>query len=903
MANMQLNFLVTYSNGKVEQIATDVGDTCVVGRRSNAKTQSKLCHVFLADRYISRRHFRFIHCEDDENVWWVEDLGSSNGTKLNGKLVKQAMPYPEGGTIVVGTTRLTMKMDAPGQDLVDARTQLTDADSEALTRAFGDHETVAFDRETMLADDARSEEMATQMTDDSSTQLAQDMATQLSSDGPEEMETQWGEATQVAEDAATKVASETEETLFSDLDDSDEEDGWEKTVAAATQLNENDGQTVAAPNETVFDAPTSDRQTLLEGAQPDQHSLFAQLDEPKEKKPKKQAVEEEGAPGAEECEIDDAPFDPDLINVIRSSAIFPFLAEKNLLDEADSVKYFHKARRDGASVFRVMMESRRGPAVKYLDEILEAVAERFDLDLIDEEWEINHWQTDPNWMTLEQAEELGALVLCKADPMNEEGLEYLVYASIDPFDVLTRDWLERHSGCLVAEPILCHPRLFLAAINRLKDLRSKESSGEQMLYIDFAQGERDRLYEHAGDDLDQIPNLVGAVFQDAHHQRASDIHIEPTEQFLLVRNRVDGILHQHKALPQSIHPNVVSYLKILSGMDVAEKRRPQDGRISTNIFGNSIDIRVSSYPTVYGEKFVLRLLDESALQPSIEELGIPQKDLALLKDKIAAPYGMIMISGPTGSGKTTTLYSCLNSVDRRRKNVLTVEDPVEYKLDGVHQMQVNHKIGLTFFAGLRTILRQDPDVIMVGETRDDETAQMVVQSALTGHVVFSTIHTNDAMGVVTRLIDMNLEPFLVASALSLCVAQRLVRRICPHCKTWIKGRDILTQLEQNEGISEDRLAYLDIVIHPEENYMHGAGCARCRQTGYLGRVAVFELFDVNEEVRNLIVSPSFSKGGTKELKKLAKEMDMTTLVRHGMKLVEDGKTTFNEVVRVLGEKG
>jgi type II secretory ATPase GspE/PulE/Tfp pilus assembly ATPase PilB-like protein len=269
----------------------------------------------------------------------------------------------------------------------------------------------------------------------------------------------------------------------------------------------------------------------------------------------------------------------------------------------------------------------------------------------------------------------------------------------------------------------------------------------------------------------------------------------------------------------------------------------------------------------------------------------------LLYDKLDAPFGLVMISGPTGSGKTTTLYSCLSYIDKKTKNVLTVEDPVEYRLKGVHQMQVNEKIGLTFASGLRTILRQDPDVIMVGECRDGETAGMAIQAALTGHIVFSTIHTNDAVGVIPRLIDMGVEPFLVANSVSLCIAQRLVRRICRHCQTPEEGQSVLERLH-NDAISDERLAALGIVVDPDLTYVTGRGCVHCRNTGYQGRQAVFEIFEIDQDARAEIVSPTFDAN---VMRRRARERGMTTLIGHGLMLIDEGMTTHSEVVRVLGE--
>jgi type II secretory ATPase GspE/PulE/Tfp pilus assembly ATPase PilB-like protein len=322
---------------------------------------------------------------------------------------------------------------------------------------------------------------------------------------------------------------------------------------------------------------------------------------------------------------------------------------------------------------------------------------------------------------------------------------------------------------------------------------------------------------------------------------------------MLVRSRVDGMLQEQSRMPLEMHSAVVSRIKVMAGMDVAERRRPQDGRISVMIRKSPLDVRVSTLPTVLGEKVVMRLLDDDALRPSPEQLGLRDRNLRIILDKISAPHGLIMISGPTGSGKTTTLYTCLSAADRTHRNVITIEDPVEYRLNGVHQMQVNEKIGLTFASGLRTILRQDPDVIMVGECRDSETGRMAVQAALTGHVVFSTIHANDCISVVTRLLDMKIDSFLVASALSLSMAQRLVRVSCRHCSVMVEGREIL-RLLRAEGVSPEKMQRLGLNIDEKMPVMHPAGCPQCRHTGYAGRQAVFEMLEINADMRKLIVS-------------------------------------------------
>lgn len=552
------------------------------------------------------------------------------------------------------------------------------------------------------------------------------------------------------------------------------------------------------------------------------------------------------------------------------------------LEELEAL--MNTARLKGQTLIGALARTRN---VRFLDGVYDWIALREKLDYFESEEALYDEVDRPDWLDLDVAERYGIVALHSGHD------EIFRYATVDPYDLRVTDWLERQRGGL-KEKVLAHPSVLFAVLERL---RSQTETGAEDLgvSIDFSPEQAQEVIEHV-EQID-VPRMVNYFLHRAAVQDASDIHVEPGDRKLTIRQRVDGILYEDLSLPMAYHREICSRLKIMAGMNVAERRRPQDGRISVSIRGKPIDVRVSTYPTVHGEKVVLRLLDKSALRPSPEHLGLLNRDLRLVKEKLQAPYGLIMVSGPTGSGKTTTLYSCLGSIDKSRKNILTVEDPVEYQIPGVHQMQVNAKIGLTFASGLRTMLRQDPDVIMVGESRDVETAQMAIQAALTGHVVFSTIHTNDAIGVVTRLMDMKIEPFLVASALSLTVAQRLVRKVCPHCKTSVTGEEIMEDLAK-DGISEERLEKLGIDIDEEMDYAQGRGCAHCRGTGYMGRRAVFEVFEINRDVRSLITSPDFTET---RLHEVARGSGMTTLISHGLKLVDDEVTTFSEVIRVLGE--
>jgi general secretion pathway protein E len=375
-----------------------------------------------------------------------------------------------------------------------------------------------------------------------------------------------------------------------------------------------------------------------------------------------------------------------------------------------------------------------------------------------------------------------------------------------------------------------------------------------------------------------IIRLLNALLQQAVKDRASDIHVEPYEKELEVRFRVDGIMRKVLGPPKIIQDALLSRVKIMANLDIAEKRLPQDGRIRLLVAGRDIDIRVSIVPTSFGERAVLRLLDRMQGILGLGEVGLNDEDAAVIERLIGRTNGILLVTGPTGSGKTTTLYAALGGIISEEKNVITVEDPVEYQLEGVGQIQVNPRIGLSFASGLRSILRQDPDVIMVGEIRDYETAEIAIQASLTGHLVLSTLHTNDAATAIIRLIDMGVEPFLVASSLMGVLAQRLLRRICPHCR----ARYEPTAAEA---------AYFEA---PPGHVSRGAGCERCNSTGYLGRVGIFELLLVTPEIVNLISS----RADARSINGLAVSAGMKTLRGDGLQKAAEGMTTLEEVLRV-----
>ena len=388
-----------------------------------------------------------------------------------------------------------------------------------------------------------------------------------------------------------------------------------------------------------------------------------------------------------------------------------------------------------------------------------------------------------------------------------------------------------------------------------------------------------------GDQEASVIKFVNQVIWEAYKDRATDIHFEPAEDELRIRYRIDGILHQTPMPPtlKRYQAALISRIKVMSGMNIAEKRLPQDGRINVRIKGEEIDIRVSTVPTVYGESVSLRLLTRGKIFLSLDKLGFSQLEENAIREIIIKPHGIFLVTGPTGSGKSTSLYAFLSSINSVQKRIITIEEPVEYELKGINQIAVRSDIGLTFAMGLRHILRQDPNVIMVGEIRDLETAEIAIRAALTGHLVFSTLHTNDAPSAFTRLIDMGIEPFLVASSVEAVMAQRLVRNICPHCKVEQKvGLDYLQKI----GFPEDRIA--------TAKFWRGAGCEECRQLGYQGRQGIYELLILNEAIRPLILN----RAPASTIAQKAMEQGMRTLRTDGWNKVMTGKTTIEEVLRV-----
>ncbi len=456
-------------------------------------------------------------------------------------------------------------------------------------------------------------------------------------------------------------------------------------------------------------------------------------------------------------------------------------------------------------------------------------------------------------------------------------------AMADPFDrtaveslrVLTGRRIERHY-CPEGELLEASRRVYGSSVARMiADLDVPAGAGEP---------DQEQL-THQLQELAREPsivNLVNLVIHEAIEARASDIHIEPFENDLRVKYRVDGMLHEVSPPPKRLQPAIVSRIKIMAGMNIAERFVPQDGHISFEAPSGKIDLRVATVPTVYGECLVMRILDRATAMMDLERLGLNEACLKQLNQLLGRPHGIVLVTGPTGSGKTTTLYAALNKIYTPAKKIITIEDPVEYQLDGINQIPVNRKRGLGFADGLRAIVRQDPDIIMVGEIRDRETANIAIRSALTGHLVFSTLHTNDAAGAVTRLLDMGVEPFLLSSSLAGVLAQRLVRTICPHCRA----------PHQPEPEALRRVGH-SATTGAGGSFYRGEGCRHCRQSGYLGRVGIFELLRATPAVRKAVVQQA-----TAEAISAAAPADHQPMREDGYRKAADGITTLEEVLRV-----
>ena len=469
----------------------------------------------------------------------------------------------------------------------------------------------------------------------------------------------------------------------------------------------------------------------------------------------------------------------------------------------------------------------------------------------------------------------------------------IVVAMEDPEDLVAIDSVKRltnlNPDIIVAGPTLLDKALdkVYGEIQKTAEVTETIESITVISGDEGAEEEVDLSPENASDEDAPIVKLVNLILQEAIKERATDIHIEPQEKVVIVRIRIDGVLQIIMTPPNASLSGLVTRIKILSKLNIAEKRLPQDGRFSIKTANKDIDVRVSILPTVYGEKIVLRLLDKTGFDFNLTTLGFPKENLGVFKKVINQPYGMVVVSGPTGSGKSTSLYAALKEIKSETTNITTVEDPVEYQLDGVNQVQVFDDIGLTFESTLRSILRQDPDILLIGEIRDAETADIAVKFSLTGHLVFSTVHANDAPSTITRLLDIGVQPFLVGSCLNMVMAQRLIRRICKECKE-----------EYTPTKEELAMIQLDAKRLNGGKLFRGKRCAECRQTGYHGRMAIFEMIPMTRNIRELV----FENANEDKIRESALQENMVTLRESGNRRVLDGTTTIEEILRSTVEE-
>jgi general secretion pathway protein E len=566
---------------------------------------------------------------------------------------------------------------------------------------------------------------------------------------------------------------------------------------------------------------------------------------------------------------------------MKTRKLDEILVERGLVREADIARLIDSERAKGQPLGSFLVQ--QGLITE--EDLLEALSEQFGL---------------PYWRKLEETgiEQIPVAKVPIAFYRQQKVFPIAVsdgavkVAVSDPLNLQPLDDLAVFLGAPV-EPVLSSERELMAAINRFFDRETgsteqvmQDLEGEDLGAIADEIEETDDLLDLASEA--PVIRLVNSILTQAVRARASDIHIEPFERELKVRYRIDGLLYNTLTPPRRLQAAISSRIKVMANLNIAERRLPQDGRIRIRVGEKDVDIRVSVVPTAYGERIVLRLLDKTSVLLGLEEIGMAEETYARYSRLIKRSNGIILVTGPTGSGKTTTLYGTLNKINAPELNIITIEDPIEYQLDGIGQIQVNPRIDLTFANGLRSILRQDPDIIMVGEIRDRETAEIAIQASLTGHLVFSTLHTNDAAGAVTRLLDMGVEAFLVSSSVIAIIAQRLIRVICRECRESYRP-----DLALVKEIGLDRSS-----TTPFDGFFYrGKGCPACFQTGYRGRSGIYELLVIDDDIRGLVMSGADSS----VIRRKAIEQGMTTLLRDGVQKIVKGVTTVDEVLRVTQE--
>ncbi|ERJ22033.1 GspE/PulE family protein [Campylobacter concisus] len=548
----------------------------------------------------------------------------------------------------------------------------------------------------------------------------------------------------------------------------------------------------------------------------------------------------------------------------EGKGLVKILRDENLINDEDFMEILSDIYRRGhVNIDEISndLELDIKAFVKFISEKFKVLY--FDLDDIDIDYRISEKLSTAQLKTY------------SAIPVKED--EISVYVAFkNPFDVIAQDKVQNLFNRKLLKVAIAQPTQIEKYISKLalnESIKDVITEIRRELSSSASQGQNT---ENSG-----ILKLIEIILKTSIQSRASDIHIEPTETNCIVRSRIDGMLSETFIFDKDIYPPMVSRMKLLSNMDIAERRRPQDGRFSAQILDKEYDFRISTLPILNGESIVLRILDKSKVIINLEDLGMHPDNFAKFKKSMKAPYGIILVTGPTGSGKTTTLYGALNDIKSVKTKIITVEDPVEYQLNMIQQVHVNEKAGLTFVSALRSILRQDPDVIMIGEIRDQETLRIAIQAALTGHLVFSTLHTNDAISALPRMIDMGIEPYLVSGALVCIEAQRLVRKLCPHCK---------------QKITLSQKAFDEVKKFVPENYQFykSVGCPQCSQTGYLGREMISEILPISDHIASMVAN-----GASKdELKSVAYEEGFIDMFHDGVIRAANGITTLEEVYRV-----
>ncbi|MFH1488335.1 MAG: ATPase, T2SS/T4P/T4SS family [Pseudomonadota bacterium] len=789
--------------------------------------------ITLADDRVSRYHAEIIRQTEDDYL--IQDLSSANGTKVNGKTVSNKN-LKDGDRVDIGRLILNFNMADLSESSVETPPPPLQAERTDFTGAGKQDYATIIGGETIIDFD-------TQHGHTGGVEGGQTVMTPAG-----------GPSTLIAPGAQADKLDSRVELLTKKLRD--------RAGAPATEVRDS----------TLSPPPPSFKGLKTASVPPPFAAAPAEAME---------APEVSGAPSrAEVIPLKVPSYRTRPINILN------LFYKNDVISEAELRQFVDELRTSPSTPFQLISKK----SLYYRRGGLDTLKSHFKLPYMESDDEIVKIY-EKTGISEDLARKCVALAIREED---EQSKGFLPLIMADPTDVLAMDEL----GFVAKRPVkpICFstPELIKKAISRVYKT-TISTTALDLAGINVEIGKKDLTVEEVTGF--PIVDMVNYFINKALTERASDIHFEPTEHFLVVRNRIDGVLHETAALPDYLHPEITSRLKIICEMNVAEKRLPQDGRFSVTIGEKQVDVRVSTYPTVHGEKVVLRLLEQESIITDVNRLGMEDSEIELLMAKISAPYGMVLLTGPTGCGKTTTLYACISMINSTDINILTVEDPVEYKIPGIYQMQANEKIGLTFASGLRTMLRQDPDVIMVGEIRDKQTAEIAIRAAITGHIVFSTLHTNNAVGIIIRLTEMGIEPFLVASALSLAIAQRLYRTICEDCRIYVEPNVILEHLKEG-GVTETRLRQLGLEISEDREYSMGKGCPKCRGTGYFGRRALFEIFNLTQEAKDIIVSKDFSES---QLKKLAMSQGMYTLLQSGRRAVDRGTTTVEEIIRVCGE--